>query len=876
MKQTRPSQVALRIVLLAVAYVITGRLALLLAIPPGFATAIFPPVGVGLAAVLLWGYPMLGGVLLGSTLLNVSISWSASGDLSWMGLLVAFGIAMGSSLHNAVAAVAIRRIVGFPSVLSNERAVILFLLIGGPFACLISATWGVTVLYWVGAVSGPQYGFSWWTWWVGDGIGVLIATPLTLVLFAKPRDIWGRRLNTVGIPLLIGCAVMVLTFVRASRLEQEGIAARFQERARLMTTLVRNRFDSNSDVLLLVERFMTAAPQSQRADFSTFANKLESTHPEMQSTTWVLRVQASERAAYEESMAKQGFEQFTITERNSARQLVPAVPRDEYMVVTYAEPYERNAKALGYDLLSEPRRKQAVLRAWDESTAAMTAPVELVQGGARKAMLLLRPVYIGSPASSDERRTKLRGFISVIVNPDILVNVALANYEREDYQLQITDITETNHPETMTGAVDDVSVGRDQSFLFRDTWNTDGRDLEIKIAPTPAFIRANRSLQAWVVLAGGLGLCGLLGAFLLIMSGRTVHVEQLVQQRTLELSAVLDNAAEAIITFNAEGTIERANPATAKLFDFAPEKLLERRITDLLPQIDWISSTKQEAHQEVRGYRQDAQPLTLEMMLSRMDVHGRTLYTVMLHDISARKRADRVKSEFISTVSHELRTPLTSISGSLSLVAGGVVGDVSPEIRELIDIAKINSDRLTLLVNDILDMDKLAAGKLDVVPERIDLCAIVRQSLAQNQGYADRYGVSLIVVEGRFATTPVMVDVDPSRMLQVLANLLSNAIKFSPASGVVEVSLEIERDQAMVSVHDQGPGIPDDFRDRIFEKFAQADGGDTRARGGTGLGLSISKALVELFGGTIDFVSRPGSGSTFYFVLPLAKHTSDA
>ncbi|HRI70977.1 MAG TPA: MASE1 domain-containing protein, partial [Polyangium sp.] len=223
---------ALRIFLLAMAYIVTGRLALLLAIPPGFATAIFPPVGVGLAAVLLWGNPMLAGVLLGSTLLNLSIAWSSGGEISWRGLLVAFGIAIGSSLQNALAAALIRRFVGFPAPLHDEREVAAFLFIGAPLACIVSATWGVTVLYLAGAVPAGQYAFSWWTWWVGDGTGVLIATPLMLVFFAKPRELWSRRRRTVGLPLIISCIVMVVTFIHASRFEQDGIATHFRDRAR--------------------------------------------------------------------------------------------------------------------------------------------------------------------------------------------------------------------------------------------------------------------------------------------------------------------------------------------------------------------------------------------------------------------------------------------------------------------------------------------------------------------------------------------------------------------------------------------------------------------------------------------------------------------
>jgi signal transduction histidine kinase len=255
-----------------------------------------------------------------------------------------------------------------------------------------------------------------------------------------------------------------------------------------------------------------------------------------------------------------------------------------------------------------------------------------------------------------------------------------------------------------------------------------------------------------------------------------------------------------------------------------------------------------------------------------MDVLSRILFTCILHDVSARKKAERLKNEFISTVSHELRTPLTSISGSLGLIAGGVVGDISEGVRELVNIAKDNVVRLTLLVNDILDIDKLESGKLDVVCTHQDLRTIVQQALVQNSGYANRYGIDIVLQNSQMPVQPIQVHVEASRLLQVMANLLSNAIKFSPPDGKVEVSVEVVESRARIAVRDHGPGIPEDFRGRIFEKFAQADGGNTRTRGGSGLGLCISKAIVERFGGTIGFDSIPGDGSTFYFTLPLSTN----
>lgn len=868
MKKESIAQVGWRVLLLALAYVVTGRLALLLAIPPGFATAIFPPVGVGLAAVLLWGDPMVAGVLLGSTVLNLSISWSAGGGFSWRGLLVAFGIAMGSSLHNAVGAALIRRFVGFPTSLRNESEVIPFLLLGGPIACLISATWGVTVLYLAGAVTGPQYAFSWWTWWVGDATGVLIGTPLMLVLFAKPAELWVKRRATVGLPLLIGCFVVVGLFIRASRLEQQNIATRFDERAKLMTTVIQSKFASCKEIVLLVERFLTAAPQSRRNEFSTFVTKLRASHPELQAMTWVARVREDERKLFEQQIRDEGFSSFVITERDATGQFITANTRPEHYVVTYLEPLAPNRPAFGYDLTSDAIRYAATSWGRDHDDVALTAPVELVQSPLT-AVVLFHPVYSGVPANEAERRAQLRGFVSAVLSPKILVEGALAGYSPQDYDLLLHDVTNAKESPILVRTNHDDSQKDASSFGYRQSWTIGNRALEIVITPTASFIQAQRSLQAWAVLAAGLGLCSLLGAFLLVVSGRTSHVEQLVEQRTQELSAVLDNATEAIITFDAHGYIERANPATAELFEEPLKTLLTRRITDLIPEIDWHVKPSGDGVQEVRGYRANGKPLTLEMTLSQMDIRGRTLYTAMLHDISARKEAERLKNEFVSTVSHELRTPLTSIFGSLGLISGGVVGDVPEGIHELVEIARVNAERLTLLVNDILDIDKIAAGNLQVDCESTDLRVIIRQSLVQNRGYADRYGVGLGIDETQFVTEPVMVHVDSSRILQVMANLLSNAIKFSPHGQTVDVSLTVVEGKATVGVHDRGPGIPESFRGRIFEKFAQADGANTRRSGGTGLGLSISKAIIERFGGTIGFDSSPGSGSTFYFVLPL-------
>ena len=243
-------------------------------------------------------------------------------------------------------------------------------------------------------------------------------------------------------------------------------------------------------------------------------------------------------------------------------------------------------------------------------------------------------------------------------------------------------------------------------------------------------------------------------------------------------------------------------------------------------------------------------------------------------DITELKRIDRMKTEFVSTVSHELRTPLTSIRGSLGLISGGVAGEIPTAVKNLVGIAKSNCERLIRLINDMLDSEKIDSGKMRLDLQVADLTPLIRQALAANEGFATQHRVKL---ELHAPPEALKVRIDSDRMTQVLTNLLSNAAKFSPADSTVEVRLSrvpgsVRR--VRVEVVDHGPGIPDEFRSRIFQKFSQADSSDTKQKGGSGLGLNISRALIEQMNGAIGFTSEAGVGTTFFFELPECKEAA--
>jgi signal transduction histidine kinase len=244
---------------------------------------------------------------------------------------------------------------------------------------------------------------------------------------------------------------------------------------------------------------------------------------------------------------------------------------------------------------------------------------------------------------------------------------------------------------------------------------------------------------------------------------------------------------------------------------------------------------------------------------------------VVVTDISHFKEIDRVKSEFISTVSHELRTPLTSIKGALGIVASGVVGELTGEANSLIEIANNNSERLNNLINDILDVEKLESGTLELQLRPLNFRSTIEKAASSLQGYADLFDVGMTFeLEDNQVFT---IEGDENRLIQALSNLISNAIKFSPAGDVIKIDLTASDDKMRVSITDNGPGISNEFHERLFDKFTQEDSSDTRQKGGTGLGLSITKIIVETHNGVIGFDSTPGEGATFYFDLLLSAST---
>ncbi|MBC3882170.1 PAS domain S-box protein [Undibacterium sp. LX40W] len=372
------------------------------------------------------------------------------------------------------------------------------------------------------------------------------------------------------------------------------------------------------------------------------------------------------------------------------------------------------------------------------------------------------------------------------------------------------------------------------------------------------------------------------------MSAR-IAAETKLQDSAEYTQAILDNVADGIVSTNLQGEIKSINPAALAIwkipeFNFIPYNFFSRLYRD-----DNLKVREQLEHflegcemlrpgqiptLNIESNITDAigNQVDIEISVTATERKDHVELIFVVRDISARKQLELMQSEFVSIVSHELRTPLTSIIGSLRLMEGGVFGKLPDALDKMIRIALQNGQQLALIINDILDMDKLAAGKMEFTIQEHHIRELLAQAMETNQSYAKQYQVKFVLESEH----DYRIRCDGQRFQQIMSNLLSNAAKYSKPDSHIDIRLTPHENTLEIAVCDYGEGIPIQFQDKIFKKFSQVDGSSTRKKGGTGLGLSICKEMVQRMEGEIGFSSEEGVGSTFYFRLPLIKESSVA
>lgn len=362
---------------------------------------------------------------------------------------------------------------------------------------------------------------------------------------------------------------------------------------------------------------------------------------------------------------------------------------------------------------------------------------------------------------------------------------------------------------------------------------------------------------------------------LALATARTSETAEALRASEQRMRAILENMLGGLIMVDLQGVIELVNPAAERMFGYQVAELLGQPLSVLVPKTPgldagaFLRKASEKAMGRVtewEGRRKNGEVFPFELALFQFEtVAGRRIAGSIV-DLTERREVERLKSEFVSSISHELRTPLTSIRGSLGLLAGGALGTLPAEAAEIVAVAERNVVRLIGLINNILDLERLEGGRLEMELESVETSPIVTRALESVQSFADQAGVLLVAERAS-----VRVRADADRLVQVLVNLLSNAVKFSPAGGTVTVRVVPGSSMAEFQVEDRGRGVPPALREAIFERYRQVEASDSRRKGGAGLGLAICKATVEQHGGSIGVRDAEGAGSMFWFTIPLAS-----
>jgi len=885
---------------LAALYAIVGRLGLLLAIPPGYSVAVWPPAGLALAAMLTGGRRLWPGVLLGSFLVNMTTGWEAIDTVGLLrGMAVAAVIAGGAAAQAALAATLIRRYVPRPDFIAQDASVVRMLLLGGPASCLLNATIATTTLWAVGLIPDSTVLFNWATWWVGDSVGVILFLPFLLVWLLPSVHRRRRQQLLVTVPLLVMFVLVVGLFVLVTQREKQRLDLQLQSAARANADRLQRALEEHLGILQALRRFYQSSEGVTADEFRHYAEELLSTLPGVKALAWSVQLDAAARDAYVAARRREHGPAYTLHDADGS----PAPQRPQHVAIHYVVPGALQARVLGFDLASESGRRQAIEAARDSGRAIATAAVQLVHEPVeRHSIIAFMPVYRQDAPLRDvsERRAAVLGYVSTVFTIDDILRDVFADLEQGGLRYRLADIS-AGAPGSMLSRSAQFDLS--DPYALRHTAEVEwaGRHWRLDFILPGSYLVAHRSWEAWSLLAGGLLFTGLLGTLLLVMVGRQAQVQALVARQTAEIRrgeerfrGLLENAPDALVIVDRAGRIEFVNAQAERLFGYARAELIAGPVELLLPaalrdrhidhRADYFSqplARPMGAGLPLRARRKDGSEFPAEISLGPMRFGEEQYVTATVRDISERlqvqeqlaqyadklKRSNEELEQFAYVASHDLKAPLRGVIGFSQLLQRRLAGKLEPETSDYLQHIVAGGQHMQALISDLLLFASI--GRTGEPMVAVDCEQVLADVRARLRGIIEERSVQL-----SHEPLPTVLGT-PLELMQLLQNLIGNAIKFQPGERPrVHLSARREEGYWRFAVRDEGIGIPPEQQQRIFKIFQRLHTSDRYE--GTGVGLSICQKIVQRHGGRIWAESAPGAGATFYFTLPAVADAATA
>lgn len=891
-------------------YYLLGRLGLLMVLPPYEVAPIYPAAGWGLAVLLVWGLRYLPAVALGSFVVQTTML----GNFSAHPLLPALGIGLGAAAQAGAGALLMRRWCGRTLVLASPREVGGYLA-AAALAGVVSPSCATLSLRAAEAIAAPQMGLVWTVWWTGDLMGVLIATPITLALIGQPRAAWATRRFSVGLPMLLTTLLVGLGVAATMEWDRQRDRADFTREATSAAQDLAGRLREPLLVLEGLHGLLKVKPRPTREEFANATAGFLTEDSPLIALGLNLRVARADIPRFNAAAAGDNFPGgYQVRDRVRAGDQRVA-PDEDAMAIRLIEPLSRNIGALGVNVRTIPGARAAIAQAAALGRPVAAAGFELSQDkeGA-VGVVIYQPLYRGQAGPGE---AALDGVVFATLRPDVLLTRLSAQWPQH-LGACLVDL-EPDAPFPRLGGrrgCEAVQRGeRDRLPLVKMPLEFGGRHWEVRVYDLPGMVQPPG--RSWAFALVGLLATAMVGALLLLMSGRTQHVEALVKERTAALQreiasrtegeqvlrqaeqrfhSIFETAPIGIVFTDLNGALQEVNAYFCTLVGHSAQALLGRRSLDITHADDRredIRLARRLTRGEIPFYRRlkrylrpDGSVVNARVLVSLLrGSDGRPHRMVgIIEDITDQLRieeldrareaaegANQAKNEFLSRMSHELRTPMNAILGFTQLMQMDATAPLAPVQRGRAQQIAQAGWHLLEMINDTLDLSRIEAGSLRLEPAALDLPPLLARALALVQQNVAERGLS---ISQRLDPAALRVQGDPTRVTQILTNLLSNAVKYNRPGGSIVIEAGSPQPGWMeIAVSDTGLGLTDEQRAALFQPFNRL-GRERSGQPGTGIGLVISRRLAEMMGGSLRAESVDGPGARFVLRLPTAGAAS--
>ena len=533
-----------RILGIAAAIYLAARFSQHLTVPPSNASPVWPGAGIALAVALLYGPRALIGVFLGVAAFEFQLFASPAGPDPASSLALASGLALGAALQAWVGAFLIRKVLGARPYLVNDVDILRFQLFGGPLACVTAASFGMLLLWSFGVITTANLPASWLTWWVGDTIGVIIFAPLVLIFLNSRDPLWRGRKMTVALPMLVLLATAIAFFSYANVNEKDEKQLKFNEQVQTFHNDIRRVTQRHLEFLDSLKSYFAGSESVTREEFHTFTEYAIKNYAGIQALEWIPRISDEQRAVFERTLPGNA----PIRRLDANGKLAPAQARPEYYAIQFVEPSDGNDLVIGYDVTSNPVAAEALSSAIDSGQAKATAALKLVQdSGEDMGIVIYNPLYEtgASPANPEERRQASRGVVAAVFRIGSLIQTETPISRQKTIALRLFDATQAAREPQLLYSSQAGAKSLSHDFVANLTLAVAGRQWRLEYSATPDFMAANTTWDVWVVLTGGLLVTALIGTGLLMLTGRSLRMEDEVSERTRELRTEVHQRRDA-------------------------------------------------------------------------------------------------------------------------------------------------------------------------------------------------------------------------------------------------------------------------------------------------------------------------------------------